>query len=156
MELKAFKGSNIMLVFSVCIVMFIVVLFHSQKVILSDDAIYAYTAKIVKNNVNNWLKQMQTIRCRESIINLRLQNENLKDVILYDSVEKITTQDIEIVNAYLGQNRYIYIRVEGVNELNDELLEISKLSQECGLEVFELNQAKNKNTTIGLKKIFIA
>lgn len=159
MELKAFKGSNIMLVFSVCIVMFIVVLFHSQKVILSDDAIYAYTAKIVKNdtkiaknNVNNWVKQMQTIRCRESIINLRLQNENLKDVILYDSVEKITTQDIEIVNAYLGQNRYIYIRVEGVNELNDELLEISKLSQECGLEVFELNQAKNKNTTIGLKK----
>lgn len=39
-----------MLVFSVCIVMFIVVLFHSQKVILSDDAIYAYTAKIVKND----------------------------------------------------------------------------------------------------------
>lgn len=29
LELKAFKGSNIMLVFSVCIVMFIVVLFHS-------------------------------------------------------------------------------------------------------------------------------
>ena len=46
LELKAFKGSNIMLVFSVCIVMFIVVLFHSQKVILSDDAIYAYLSLI--------------------------------------------------------------------------------------------------------------